>query len=145
MTPIPPEVENGEAFVAPVEEAIDEVTDEIDEVTEILEAHQIMSENRHEEILERIDGCQTQLENLSKTEAAENPLLTQLLSQMTELRTQLESLRSSLDTKSKDQTPNQSPVVEQPVVPDLPSQEKSIEEPSVENQPPTPPRKHRFV
>lgn len=104
-------------------EAIDETEDEIDELTEQLVAHQIMSEARHEEIIERVNECHQLLENSSETSGAENPILTQVLNQLIEIRAELATLKSSMDSKIPSQSESLPLVVEVPesVVEDLPA------------------------
>jgi hypothetical protein len=86
------------------EEEVEQIGDDVDEVAEALAVHSIVSEERHDEILVRVESCQLQLEALSSRMEAlspsmENPILARLLETVSELKGQIESLRSSVDSK----------------------------------------------
>jgi len=93
-------VEAGES----AEDAIEETAEEIDEITEQLVAHSIMSEERHEEIIEKVDECLSRLESSSATAGAENPMLAQLLNQLIEIRAEVTALKSSWDSRNQQQS-----------------------------------------
>lgn len=148
---IPPVIITPDTDETPSEivDEIEEVTDDIDELTETLVAHSIMSEARHEEILEEISECRLQVQQLSTNPAlsAENPILTQLLNQMIELRSEVMSLRSSMDLRRNLPIPSELVVPEAETPQDTPNPGASTEEPSeanVENPVPKPARKNRF-
>jgi hypothetical protein len=133
----------------PVEEAIvediEEATDDIDELSEALAVHSIISEERHDEILERVDECRTQLATLSSVPTAENPILTQLLNQMIELRTELATLKSSMELRSNPApTQNES---ETPTPVENPEETRTEPSPKEEAENPVPEvkKKNRFV
>lgn len=138
---------------------LEDTSDEIDELTETLIAHSILSEERHAEILQRIETCQIQLMELrANTQAAEIPALTQLLSEMgqiqgqlTALQTQAQetqvSLRILQETRSESHPPAEPPpgnVEDHPeAVIEPPSNLESPPPPS--EAPPKPERKTRMV
>jgi hypothetical protein len=121
------------------DESPDEIEDDIDELAEALAVHSIISEERHDEILERVDECRMQLESLSTTGTAESPLLTQIMSQLVEIRAELMNLKSSMDSRPNrpQEQPSESPT-EEPV-----SEEGVL--PEAETTPPKPQRRNRFV
>lgn len=133
---------------------IEEATEDIDELSEQLAVHSIISEERHDEILARVDECNQTIQTLSsQVTQGESPILTQLLNQMIETRAELATLRSSLialtESKSnQDQTLSESedkteiPPVENP---DEPNREKSTDERREENEDQKPRPKNRFV
>jgi hypothetical protein len=124
-----------------VEESPEEIEDDIDELAEALAVHSIISEQRHEQILEEVAACQTQLETLSTSPQTENPLLTQITTQLAEIRAELLILKSSMATMSNRPPRSESEIQS----PEEPNPERLTEEPSVENEPPKPARKNRFV
>ena len=135
-------------------EDIEEATEDIDELSEQLAVHSIISEERHDEILARVDECNQTIQTLSsQVTQGESPILTQLLNQMIELRTELatlkENTKSLMDSRSnQDRTPNpSSEVTPEPVIenPAEPNQEKSTVERSEENAEAKPRPKNRFV
>jgi hypothetical protein len=135
----PPE----EAIIEDIEEAVDD----IDELSEQLAVHSIISEERHDEILARVDECNQTIQILSsQANQAENPILTQLLNQMIELRTELASLKFLMDSRlNRDRTPNASETPTPIESPAEPNQERSTEEPFVENVEAKPRPKNRFI
>lgn len=127
------------------EQTLTEVQDQIDEVIDEVEADTELSEERHTEILGRLDQCLTQLEKLSTTSAqAENPMLTQIVSQVAEIKGEIASLKSSLDSMRNNPTPNVS-VVEVPMESAEPNPESLTEEPALAEPEAKERPKHRVV
>jgi hypothetical protein len=127
----------------PVEASMDEA-DEIDEIAEQLAVAEIISEERHAEILGELESCRNQLVSLSQTERAENPLLAQIAESLNNLRAEVDSLKSLTDSRLKLRTPKPSEIE----IPAEPSQEPSTVEVPAEVAPvvpATPKKKHRFV
>jgi hypothetical protein len=148
----PPEHVHSESpAIEEIVEDISDTEDDIDELAEALAVHSIISEERHDEILERVDECRNRLEVLLPMTQAENPLLSQILSEMTAIRAELMSLKSSMGTRPNHPPPNESPSEEQRAEnPEEPNQAPSIAEPSVareepEAQPAPKAKKNRFV
>jgi phage shock protein A len=127
--------------------AVEDEADEVDEILKELQSQRTVSETRLNELSERINQCLTKLEALSAGSNAENPMLIQLSNQMAEIRGDVTlALKSLEDMKAKSPAQSESvPVEEIPEVQDLPRLEKSMEEPSEENEPPKPPRKNRML
>ena len=138
----------------PVEDAvlsdIDETIEDIDELSEQLAVHSIISEERHDEILARVDECNQTIQTLSsQVTQGESPILTQLLNQMIELRTELSVMKSSMDSRLnqvRSPNPSETPEPETALVenPAEPNQERSTVEHSEENVEQKRP-KNRFV
>ena len=130
-------------------DAVEDETEEVDELVAQLSALSAISETRHTQILERTDACRVELERLSTIPQAESPLLTQLLNQMIEIRTELTSLKLSMDLRLSPPTqtiPRESVESEslQETRTDL--SERSEEENPAEEIPPIPvAKKNRFV
>jgi len=112
-----------EAVAAEIEEAL-ELNEDVDEVSEQLAVHQIISEERHDEIIEGVNICQERLEalstrlqtleqNQSGVQQTDSPVLSQILQQVTEIRTRQETLEQNLRSllDSKPSNPQQSPSV----------------------------------
>lgn len=97
-----------------VESQLENVNDDVDEIAESVAVLSIVTEERHAEILEEINQCRNQLENLSTIcqaqSTAENPLLAQMMAEIQRLAAQLESLKSSMD--SMQSSPRLSPSIE---------------------------------
>ena len=133
----------------PVEE-VEEVTDEIEDVSEQLALHSIISEERHNEILERVDECRNRLEQLSATES---PSVAALQAEVQTLRSEMIELKSLLVSMSKNLQPREStpePVTEL----EEPKPGESTDEPKPEEtetpeetapKPPEPKKKNRFL
>lgn len=103
-----------------IADAIEDTDDEIDEVAEQLAAHSILSDARHEEILEGIDECRTKLLTIAEqAQTAESPLLTQLTAQIAEINAQVLSLKQSMDTMLSRPQPNVSQI---PAVTEAPAE-----------------------
>lgn len=102
----------------PVVSALDDVDDEIDDLSEMLALHSIVSEERHQEICEGVDLCreslgqlQTQVQQLG----AESPTLALILERISEtaarlttLEAEVRELRSQSPAPSPSQTPGPS-------------------------------------
>lgn len=129
-----------------IDELIDETDEDINELQEALAVHSIMSEQRHEEILEGIEECQTRLETLSATaQTAESPILTQVLNQLVELRAEIATIRASMDSLSERPIPTESHQL-------IPENENAADQPAVviesaepEAQPEATPKKQRRI
>jgi hypothetical protein len=96
---------------APIEaeiELAEELTDEVDEVAEALAAHDIISEERHEEIINEVNECRLKLEQLSTAERAENPILSRIQEEVRQTREQVAALASSLESMRSSRTPSES-------------------------------------
>lgn len=105
----------GESSTEDVIDEIEDAAEDIDELTETLMAHSILSEERHEQILERVDECLTQVRELSSTTtSAESPILQQVLSEVLSVRSELTSLKSETNQALSDlraRIPNESPTL----------------------------------
>jgi DNA repair ATPase RecN len=132
-----------EIEVTPVGAVIEE-SEEIDEIAEQLAAQSLIGDERHAEILQEIQTCKIQLESLSQTERAENPLLTQIAESLSQLRAEMESLKSSMDSRQNPPTPNPS-AIESPEEPSQALSTVEAPEEAVPEAPVTPKKKHRFV
>ena len=142
LNPDPPDADD-------IVDDIEEATEDIDELSEQLAVHSIISEERHDEILARVDECNQTIQTLSsQVTQGESPILTQLLNQMIELRTELSVLKSSMDSRlNRDRTPNPSETSEPETPLENPAEqnrEKSTVERSEENAEQKRP-KNRFV
>jgi hypothetical protein len=130
-----------------IQDAVDENAEEVDELVELVRSQRNLSETRHAEILARVNECSNSLERLSTQTQAENPAMTQVLSQLAEMRVEMDLLRQELRstaTMSKVPTPNGS----EPNPGGLIETEVLIEEPSgesVENPPQQTVKKNRFI
>lgn len=128
-------------------ESTDDVVEDIDELAEQLAVHQIISEERHEEILQGVAECQKTLETLSGVQT-ENPILTTIMNQLIEMREELIILRLSLDMKPILHEPNELILEPTLLESDTERTEQSTDEApedSIENPPETQPRKNRFI
>jgi hypothetical protein len=127
-------------------EDIDEAAEDVDELVVRLTELATATETRDTQILSEVQRCQTELMKLSTaTLTAENPLLTQILTQLVEMRVELSSLKSSADTRQRNRELSDSETPEQ-----VPADESHDETPGnpVENGDPTSgrqARKNRFV
>jgi DNA repair exonuclease SbcCD ATPase subunit len=122
--------------------AAEEETEEIDELSEQLAVHSIMSEERHDQIIGEVRECQTRLEALSsRLEANQNPdspALHQILQQVSELRAEMATLKSSLDSTPSNQIPPES-------TPPIQAREESERDGPREARPAPAPRKRRRI
>lgn len=148
-----------ESFNGGLVDAIETEADEIDEVSEALAVHGIISEKRHEQILEEVDECKTRLDQLlTKEPTAESPTLTMILERLIQIQTELAVLKESVKATS-DSSPSNTPPSELIVVspeavgaaiasPDEQRVEELTVEPSGEGEPPKPepkPKKYRVL
>lgn len=132
---------------APVTEALEDALEETDELVAQVNALETVSATRHAELLERINTCQTRLEMISSAATSENPLLTQIVSQLAEVKAELISLKSSTDTRSN---LRELSVSQTEILTDLDAlspERSTVEAPGsdVENPTPKEQRKRRFV
>ena len=138
--------------LTPQIEATEDLTDEVDEVAEALAAHDIISEERHEQIITEVTECRNRLEVLSTQERAESPLLSRIQAEVMRLNLALTEILSSL-TDLKTQS-NRTPSVSVPESPTEPVLVESTAEPVQDapqetqepEAPPTPvtPKRKRF-
>jgi hypothetical protein len=135
-------------------EALEDTADEVDEVAEALAAHDIISEERHDEIIERVEACQNQLAVLSTQERAENPVLSEirtelsrLLAEVTALSKAQTDLRLSMDTRMPSIPQPSRLEPESTVEPEPPNQAESTDAPApAEATPqPVPAKRRRFT
>ena len=133
------------------EEEVEQIGDDVDEVAEALAVHSIISEERHDEILERVEICQSRLEVLStqvqaiSPSSAENPTLARILEQLGELKGRVESLQSlqsSMDLKPIVLIPPES-IPSPPPSAEEENPDQKTESPEAEELPPAP-KKKRF-
>lgn len=118
--------------------ASEDNAEEIDELSEQLAVHSIISEERHDEILERVDQCRTELERLSANglTTAESPMLIQMVTQLAEIRAELTNLKSSQDRMDQTLRESSTQTRQEPeMVPEEPRAEELMVEPSEENEP----------
>lgn len=136
-----------------IEDVIDEATEDVDELLQQITELRAGTETRDAEITRRLDECQTTLQNLSSTVTAENPLLSQILLQLTETKVELARLQTmtqSMDTtlKARQQPNSETPTVENPPE-DEPNQDALTDEQGPEDsqteQAPPKVKKHRFI
>lgn len=138
--------------ITPLSDAQSEIID-IDEAVAAVQAEALLSAERHGELMERLNECQNRMDQLSSrleaasSSQAESPLLSQILTQLTEMRAEVETLKSGLEkmrepsiqTPPSESTPPQEPPVE-------PVQEESTVEPERERPAATPkPKKFRLL
>lgn len=91
------------AVAPPVEEeaeAIEEQAEDVDELAEQLAVHQIISEERHEEILSEVNQCREELGRLrdqqQSTMQTESPAAQATLTELTLLRERMDRIEASL-------------------------------------------------
>jgi hypothetical protein len=88
------------------EEQAEEITEEIDELSEQVALDSILSEERHDEVMEGLEVCQQRLERLTN-ETGENP---QVARELGELRQEVIALRQAISSITPlTQTPSNSP------------------------------------
>jgi chromosome segregation ATPase len=89
--------------VAPQPEAeeLTETVEEVDELLETLAAESIVSEERHDEVMQEVLACRNQMETLAQQQQTENPMLAQIQAQITELHSRMEAIFSELQSLSR--------------------------------------------
>jgi hypothetical protein len=127
--------------------AVDDESDEVDEILAELKAQQTINDSRYTELTERITQCLSRLEILSQGANSENPVLTQLSNQIAGMKVEITAALKSLeDTSQRNLEQSVSPPIETvETVQDLPSLEELTEEPSEESAELKQPRKNRFL
>lgn len=121
----------------PLPEAVEDVADEVEDLSEQLALQSIISDEKFEEVLE----C---LKRLEQSSTMENPSLAAMHQELLSLRSELLNLKSSVDTIASNQTQRESVATES----EEPRAESPIDvrEPSVEVQPePVTRKKNRFI
>lgn len=134
-------------IVAPPAESEPE-SEEIDLVAELVARSSIEREEQHDETMEAIEQCQTQLASLtasiqilSQTQTAENPMLAEMQRQLAEVRALQQNLLESM--ASKPWIPNEpsgSPKMESPTDA-IPQVEPKV---TMEEKNEPPPKRRRF-
>jgi hypothetical protein len=129
-----------------IEREEEEEIEEILTVSEELALHSIISEERHEEILEEVEQCRTQLESLSMGEsptlAAIQTQLTAIHAELMNQRAELEAMRTRHQSASTPSSPRAEELInaaseQAPAVPEVPEQQAT---------PPPPARKRaKFI
>jgi|ERR1017187_2059718 hypothetical protein len=142
MTPEPLATEENqeeilEAIDANADEA-DELLDSITELSKKLDIGQVS-------LAEKIESCRNRLEVLLTTQTAENPLLTQLLTQVVEIRTELTALKQSMDSRVNPPILKESVEVLPVENPAEPSLEKSTDEPNATSVEPEKKKRATFI
>lgn len=120
--------------------------EEIDLVAELVASESIQREEQHDEVMEGIDQCRTQLQSLtdlyqslSQSQTAENPMLADIQRQIAEVRTLQETLQRSMVSiqsshERSDSIKTVSPTEEQPAGSDTESSNKNGESETNEPQ-----------
>lgn len=146
--------ELNESYNAPVVDAIEIEAEEIDEVSEALAVMGIISEERHNQLLEEVNQCRDLVVSLStKVQTEESPTLTMILERLMQIQIELADLKKSMkpssDSNPSNTLPSESAIVIAPppeVIPnpDEPKAEESMVEPSgVDAEPPKPEAKKK--
>lgn len=119
-----------------VTEQVEDVADEVEDLSEQLALQSIITDEKLQEVLE----CLERLEQSSKTES---PSLAAIQAELLNLRTELVNLKSSMATSHTNRTQNQSPE-RQPE--ELPNPVNQTEEPELSVTPePVRRKKSRFI
>ena len=133
---------------APEPEPEPQVEEEVDLVAEMVARGSIEREEQHDETMEALEQCLSQIANLTasiqslnQTQSAENPMLVEMQRQLAEVRELQRSLIESMESRlSNPKEPSSSTNRESPI--------EGIVEPravdgETENQPPKPRRRFR--
>jgi len=99
--------------VVAVEAEVEDVAVTLDSIAESIDAESEISNDRHDEILKEVRGCQEKLAALQQLMAplqAESPSVQQLLAQMTGLQASIAEIKADLQSlrESKPSTPQES-------------------------------------
>lgn len=86
------------------EAQIEEVEEEIDELSEQVALDSILSEERHDEVMEGLEECRQRLERL--TTEGQNPQLEAIQAELREMRQMLHEVRTELQTYSSTRPSN---------------------------------------
>lgn len=131
---------------AVIEEEIGEEEEELDELTEMLAVHSIVSEERHDEIITGVDSCRENLATITtqlQTLGAENPSILLLLERVSAMEGKLEAITAQLQALAVSSNPQPSPSENpQPRPPESAAVLPAVE--PEEAAPPAPSRKRKF-
>jgi len=125
----------------PVIEETNDLANDVDELSEQFAQQAVLSETRHRELTERLESCQTSLQQYLTQQTNENPILTSLLNQLQEIRAELVTLKSLISDSRQSQAPPPETIEETPAAPVT---ENQTEEPA-QDAPPPEPKRHRVI